>query len=109
MNVLFHLFCVLAAYEFAWGPPENAAQRSPPNLKEWNAAVNSTDDVFSLDELVEFKSTELDFLLLGSVKRVHPEEVVDEPSPKRRKLDVGSLRNVVPQVVQFLSFVLGSH
>ncbi|KAJ7507355.1 hypothetical protein B0H11DRAFT_2219170 [Mycena galericulata] len=84
-------------YEFARGPPESSSKRSPSNLKEWNTSIDSSDDVFSLDQLEEFKNTDLDLLLLVNVKRAHAEGSMDEPPLKRRKLDVASLRNVLPQ------------
>ncbi|KAJ6591190.1 hypothetical protein DFH09DRAFT_1138900 [Mycena vulgaris] len=55
--------------------------------------ADSDDDI---KELEDFKSTDLS-LLFGTPKRSHSEEPFDEPPPKRRKLDVGSLRDVVPQ------------
>ncbi|KAJ7777925.1 hypothetical protein DFH07DRAFT_569632 [Mycena maculata] len=84
-------------YEFASAPPEIKTKRSPLNLKEWNATIDSTDDVFSLNKLEDFKSTDLDFLPLGGVKRARTEEPADDLPPKRRKLDLASLGTVIPQ------------
>ncbi|KAJ6588536.1 hypothetical protein B0H19DRAFT_1099889 [Mycena capillaripes] len=79
-------------------PPDNNAKRSLPTLSEWNVDVDSSDDIFDLNELEEFKSTDLTFLNLGSTpKRSHLEGSLQEPLPKRRKLDVASLRNAIPQ------------
>ncbi|KAJ7701833.1 hypothetical protein B0H17DRAFT_1044866 [Mycena rosella] len=81
-------------FELAPGPPRSNTKRSPPQLTEWNADIHTDDDPFNLDELEEFKSTDLSFLML---KRPHSEEPADTPPLKRRKLDVASLRDMIPQ------------
>ncbi|KAJ7481718.1 hypothetical protein FB451DRAFT_1030618 [Mycena latifolia] len=96
---VFFIESPVASFEFASGPPRSNTKRSPPNLKEWNADIDSGDDLFDINELEEFKNTDLSFLMLGAAKRSHSEEPVDDAEPplKRRKLDVGSLGDIVPQ------------
>ncbi|KAF7342046.1 hypothetical protein MVEN_01791900 [Mycena venus] len=85
------------AFELGWKPPKNNTERSLLNFSEWDGSIGSSDDIFSLDELQEFKNTDLSFLFLGNTKRLYSEGSLQERAPKRRKLDVASLRNVIPQ------------
>jgi len=85
-------------FELALVPPRNSTERSPRNLHEWNAGVRPSEDIFDLKELEEFKNTDLSFLIVGNTpKRSHSEGSLQERASKRRKLDMASLRNVVPQ------------
>ncbi|KAJ7165041.1 hypothetical protein C8R46DRAFT_1097996 [Mycena filopes] len=94
-------------FEFAQKPPENSTKRSHPRLSEWNAEADSTDEVFNLDDLEEFQSTDLDNLLSlrTTPKRSFSEASFwSEPPPtKRRKLDVASLRDTILQPHMFPS------
>ncbi|KAJ7031572.1 hypothetical protein C8F04DRAFT_1109799 [Mycena alexandri] len=86
------------SFKFTPKPPENSTKRSLPRLKEWNADVDFGDEVFNLNDLEEFQSTNLNFLFLGNTaKRSYSEVSLGEPPTKRRKLDVASLRNAIPQ------------
>jgi hypothetical protein len=98
-----------ACFEFASGPPVNDTKRSQTHLREWNADINSSDDIFNLNELEEFKSTDLTSLILGrTAKRSQSESPLQEPPSKRRKLDIASLRNAIPQVVYFVVLIIHS-
>lgn len=98
-----------ACFEFASGPPVNDTKRSQTHLREWNADINSSDDIFNLNELEEFKSTDITSLILGRTpKRSNSEGPLQEPPSKRRKLDMASLRNAIPQVVYFIVLIIHS-
>ncbi|KAJ7662092.1 hypothetical protein DFH06DRAFT_1042976 [Mycena polygramma] len=85
------------AFDLASGPPEDKTERLQRNLDGWTAK-NELNDTFTLNELEEFESTDLAFLNLGNTaKRSQSEGSFEEPSSKRRKLDLASLRNVIPQ------------
>ncbi|KAJ7757106.1 hypothetical protein B0H16DRAFT_1885807 [Mycena metata] len=87
-----------AHFEYAPKPPKNSTKRVFPRLKEWNADVDFSDEVFNLNDLEEFQSTKLNLLFLDNeVKRSYSEVSLGEPPTKRRKLDVASLRNAIPQ------------
>ncbi|KAJ7805791.1 hypothetical protein B0H14DRAFT_3484751 [Mycena olivaceomarginata] len=83
---------------FTFKPPKITTARSLRNFAEWNADIGRSDDVFNLDELEEFRNTDLDFLTARTaVKRSHSKESLQERASKRRKLDIASLRNVISQ------------
>ncbi|KAJ6618727.1 hypothetical protein B0H10DRAFT_2217459 [Mycena sp. CBHHK59/15] len=88
-----------ATFVYGQLPPDSNTKRSLPNLKEWNANVDSDDEVCDLNELEEFFCTDMNSVTLTPTKRVFPEEGDSEHPLKRRKLDLASLRNVIPQVV----------
>ncbi|KAJ7220431.1 hypothetical protein B0H12DRAFT_1152206 [Mycena haematopus] len=85
-------------FELASKPPRKDTEQSLSTLTEWNADIGSSDDIFNLNELEEFKNTDLNFFILGnSVKRSQSNGSFQERAPKRRKLDMASLRNVISQ------------
>ncbi|KAF8208387.1 hypothetical protein K438DRAFT_1961879 [Mycena galopus ATCC 62051] len=86
------------SFELALKPPKKTTtERSLRNLTEWNTDLSSSD-VFSLDELEEFMNTDLSFLMVGhTAKRSNSNAPPQERAPKRRKLDVASLRNAISQ------------
>ncbi|KAJ7628659.1 hypothetical protein FB45DRAFT_1079785 [Roridomyces roridus] len=81
---------VSITYELAGRPPDST-ERVRYTLKDWDTDF---DDALNLDELEDFESTDLKFLL-ATVKRAYEEE--DGPPSKRRKLDVASLRDIISQ------------
>ncbi|KAJ6618736.1 hypothetical protein B0H10DRAFT_2028922 [Mycena sp. CBHHK59/15] len=97
-----------AAFFYGQLPPESNTKRSLPNLKEWNANVDSDDEVCDMNELEDFFCTDLNSVTLTPTKRVFPEEGDSEHPLKRRKLDLASLRNVIPQPHFFPSKASGS-
>ncbi|KAJ6511441.1 hypothetical protein C8R47DRAFT_1003132 [Mycena vitilis] len=85
------------AFDLASGPPEDKTKRLQRGLDGWTAK-NELNDTFTLNELEEFESTDLAFLNFGNTaKRSQSEGSFEQPSSKRRKLDLASLRNVIPQ------------
>ncbi|KAJ6481781.1 hypothetical protein C8R45DRAFT_311970 [Mycena sanguinolenta] len=84
--------------QLASKPPKNDTRQSHPTPTEWNADIGSSGEIFNLDELEEFKNTDLNFLMHGNtVKRSQSSGSLQERPSKRRKLDIASLRNVISQ------------
>ncbi|KAJ7135455.1 hypothetical protein C8R43DRAFT_618620 [Mycena crocata] len=87
----------LTGFQFTRGPPESSSKRSKPNVVEWNTSIDSSEDFFNLDDLEEFENTDLSFLVAGSTKRFRSEGFVEQPTSKRRRLEMASIRSVIPQ------------
>ncbi|KAJ7216505.1 hypothetical protein GGX14DRAFT_604977, partial [Mycena pura] len=87
----------------ARSPPTIHCKRSPQDLAEWNTLdiPLSGDDIFETHALEEFQNTDISGFranTIGTPKRSATEaSVVIEPPLKRRKLEVGTLRDVIPQ------------
>lgn len=92
--------------EFSKPPsvPLNVRRNTPAMLKEWGSSLDvDGEDIFSLDDLEEFQSTDLSFMQVSAAITHHkdlPEKSaeLEEPPRKRRKLDTTTLYNVIPQV-----------
>ena len=74
-------------------------------LKEWGEPIGPDDDICDLDDLDEFESTDLSSLWLerspsNEASRIRSSSFIDieEPLPKRRKLDLYPLHNRIPHV-----------
>lgn len=76
----------------------------PRLLKEWGELIGPDDDVYDLDDLDEFESTDFSSLFLvnsplDESNRIRKLSTLDreEPPLKRRKLDIYPLHDLIPQ------------
>jgi hypothetical protein len=85
-------------------------KRHPRILKEWGEPIGSDDDddVYDLEDLGEFESTDLSSLWLGNTPSDESNRArscsftdVEGPPLKRRKLDLYPLHDLIPQVRYF--------
>lgn len=81
----------------------------PRLLKEWGELIGPDDDVYDLDDLDEFESTDFSSLFLvnsalDESNRIRKLSTLDreEPPLKRRKLDIYPLHDLIPQVRYFI-------
>lgn len=85
-------------------PPFKAGARIS-DLKEWDSVVTQ-DEIFSLDDLDEFVSTDFSSIFERKSdppsslieKRERTVYLVSEPHSKRRKLETGPLYGFIPKV-----------
>ncbi|KDR77294.1 hypothetical protein GALMADRAFT_225410 [Galerina marginata CBS 339.88] len=97
-------------YVFNASPPNILSEKGrAKEIKEWGSSVTE-DEVFNMDDLEEFTGSGYGHILEGktaahvssvnsqsSKKRENNASPENEPEPKKRKLHVGSLYNVIPQ------------
>ena len=80
---------------------------APLVYQEWGTPLHPSDELFSLEELEDFRSTDLDYLsgfgrdkllVASTSKHTLSQAVESPPAKKRRKIDISALRNIIPRV-----------
>ncbi|KAI5891356.1 uncharacterized protein SCHCODRAFT_02505445 [Schizophyllum commune H4-8] len=92
------------AYMLLLAPPYISGTRTRPELRHWGAAPDpEADEIFSLQELEEFESSDFSYLDRVPVSKRMSRSSTPDPSPKRRKLYTAPLYDLLPKPHVFVS------
>jgi hypothetical protein len=111
-NSLARMKCVTGSFQYNGSTLLISVRRLPRILKEWGEPIGPDDDVYDLDDLCEFESTDFSSLCRvdsssdeSNRTRKHSFTNTEEPQLKRRKLDIYTLHDLIPQVRFFTRLV----